>query len=146
MIFGPFFFFSFCWHISKLRSCILIVLSFQECPRLSGAHWLWISLFFFFSVLQCSACECDLGGSSSGAEVRIRHNQLYCNNCYLRFKCKRANQGENFLSFKKATSSHAFPWTCHHLPLKLPALEGQLLGFLACSTWRVQWMGHSLGF
>ncbi|EPY76873.1 LIM domain only protein 7-like protein [Camelus ferus] len=35
---------------------------------------------------QCTACERDLGGSSSGAEVRIRNSQLYCNDCYLRFK------------------------------------------------------------
>uniref|UniRef100_A0A8C0LJ50 LIM domain 7 n=1 Tax=Canis lupus dingo TaxID=286419 RepID=A0A8C0LJ50_CANLU len=46
-------------------------------------------LWWFFLVLQCVACECDLGGSSSGAEVRIRNHQLYCNDCYLRFKSGR---------------------------------------------------------
>ncbi|KAF6084233.1 LIM domain 7 [Phyllostomus discolor] len=55
-----------------------------------------LGLCYHLYCFKCSACECDLGGSSSGAEVRIRNNQLYCNNCYLRFKCKRANQGENF--------------------------------------------------
>ncbi|XP_006756416.1 PREDICTED: LIM domain only protein 7 isoform X3 [Myotis davidii] len=55
-----------------------------------------LGLCYHLYCFKCVACECDLGGSSSGAEVRIRNNQLYCNNCYLRFKCKRANQGENF--------------------------------------------------
>ncbi|XP_036156563.1 LIM domain only protein 7 isoform X5 [Myotis myotis] len=55
-----------------------------------------LGLCYHLYCFKCVACECDLGGSSSGAEVRIRNSQLYCNNCYLRFKCKRANQGENF--------------------------------------------------
>ncbi|KAK1342047.1 hypothetical protein QTO34_016800 [Cnephaeus nilssonii] len=55
-----------------------------------------LGLCYHLYCFKCVACECDLGGSSSGAEVRIRNNQLYCNNCYLRLKCKRANQGENF--------------------------------------------------
>ncbi|XP_053772328.1 LIM domain only protein 7 isoform X7 [Desmodus rotundus] len=48
-----------------------------------------LGLCYHLYCFKCSACECDLGGSSSGAEVRIRHNQLYCNNCYLRFKSGR---------------------------------------------------------
>uniref|UniRef100_A0A7N5P8K9 LIM domain 7 n=1 Tax=Ailuropoda melanoleuca TaxID=9646 RepID=A0A7N5P8K9_AILME len=68
-----------------------------------------LGLCYHLHCFKCVACECDLGGSSSGAEVRIRNHQLYCNDCYLRFKCKRANQGENFLSFKEASGSHAFP-------------------------------------
>ncbi|EHH29057.1 hypothetical protein EGK_09377, partial [Macaca mulatta] len=51
-----------------------------------------LGLCYHLHCFKCVACECDLGGSSSGAEVRIRNHQLYCNDCYLRFKCKRANQ------------------------------------------------------
>eukprot|EP00070_Physeter_catodon_P046737 XP_028353631.1 LIM domain only protein 7 isoform X8 [Physeter catodon] len=68
-----------------------------------------LGLCYHLHCFKCVACDRDLGGSSSGAEVRIRNNQLYCNDCYLRFKCKRANQGENFLSFTETTGSHAFP-------------------------------------
>ncbi|KAM9192640.1 LIM domain only protein 7 isoform 1-T1 [Dugong dugon] len=45
-----------------------------------------LGLCYHLHCFKCTACESDLGGSSSGAEVRIRNNQLYCNNCYLRFK------------------------------------------------------------
>ncbi|XP_066092661.1 LIM domain only protein 7 isoform X7 [Saccopteryx bilineata] len=48
-----------------------------------------LGLCYHLYCFKCIACECDLGGSSSGAEVRIRNNQLYCNNCYLRFKSGR---------------------------------------------------------
>ncbi|XP_060250541.1 LIM domain only protein 7 isoform X20 [Ovis aries] len=68
-----------------------------------------LGLCYHLHCFKCVACERDLGGSSSGAEVRIRNNQLYCNDCYLRFKCKRANQGENFLSFTESTGSHVLP-------------------------------------
>ncbi|XP_025219961.1 LIM domain only protein 7 isoform X6 [Theropithecus gelada] len=68
-----------------------------------------LGLCYHLHCFKCVACECDLGGSSSGAEVRIRNHQLYCNDCYLRFKCKRANQRENFLPFKETTGSHVFP-------------------------------------
>ncbi|XP_006140024.1 LIM domain only protein 7 isoform X3 [Tupaia chinensis] len=68
-----------------------------------------LGLCYHLHCFKCVACECDLGGSSSGAEVRIRNHQLYCNDCYLRFKCKRANQRENLLSFKETSGSHAFP-------------------------------------
>ncbi|XP_030618484.1 LIM domain only protein 7 isoform X6 [Delphinapterus leucas] len=68
-----------------------------------------LGLCYHLHCFKCVACDRDLGVSSSGAEVRIRNNQLYCNDCYLRLKCKRANQGENFLSFTETTGSHAFP-------------------------------------
>nr|XP_058132548.1 LIM domain only protein 7 isoform X2 [Dasypus novemcinctus] len=68
-----------------------------------------LGLCYHLHCFKCVACESVLGGSSSGAEVRIRNNQLYCNDCYLRFKCKRANQRENFLSFKETAGSHASP-------------------------------------
>ncbi|XP_074185494.1 LIM domain only protein 7 isoform X22 [Rhinolophus sinicus] len=48
-----------------------------------------LGLCFHLYCFKCVACECDLGGSSSGAEVRIRNNQLFCNDCYLRFKSGR---------------------------------------------------------
>ncbi|CAK6442805.1 unnamed protein product [Pipistrellus nathusii] len=48
-----------------------------------------LGLCYHLCCFKCVACECDLGGSSSGAEVRIRNNQLYCNNCYLRLKSGR---------------------------------------------------------
>ncbi|XP_036106100.1 LIM domain only protein 7 isoform X4 [Molossus molossus] len=48
-----------------------------------------LGLCYHLYCFKCVACECDLGGSSSGTEVRIRNNQLYCNNCYLRFKSGR---------------------------------------------------------
>ncbi|ELK11020.1 LIM domain only protein 7, partial [Pteropus alecto] len=48
-----------------------------------------LGLCYHLYCFKCVACECDLGGSSSGAEVRIRNNQLYCNDCYLRFKSGR---------------------------------------------------------
>ncbi|XP_010620661.1 LIM domain only protein 7 isoform X4 [Fukomys damarensis] len=48
-----------------------------------------LGLCYHLHCFKCVSCECDLGGSSSGAEVRIRNHQLYCNNCYLRFKSGR---------------------------------------------------------
>ncbi|KAM4699836.1 LIM domain only protein 7 isoform 8-T8 [Discoglossus pictus] len=45
-----------------------------------------LGLCYHLHCFKCVACECDLGGSESGAEVRIRNNDLYCNNCYVRFK------------------------------------------------------------
>ncbi|XP_053521490.1 LIM domain only protein 7 isoform X3 [Artibeus jamaicensis] len=48
-----------------------------------------LGLCYHLYCFKCSACECDLGSSSSGAEVRIRNSQLYCNNCYLRLKSGR---------------------------------------------------------
>nr|XP_055216484.1 LIM domain only protein 7 isoform X16 [Gorilla gorilla gorilla] len=48
-----------------------------------------LGLCYHLHCFKCVACECDLGASSSGAEVRIRNHQLYCNDCYLRFKSGR---------------------------------------------------------
>uniref|UniRef100_A0A2K5Q8A6 LIM domain 7 n=1 Tax=Cebus imitator TaxID=2715852 RepID=A0A2K5Q8A6_CEBIM len=49
-----------------------------------------LGLCYHLHCFKCVACQCDLGGSSSGAEVRIRNHQLYCNDCYLRFKLMTA--------------------------------------------------------
>lgn len=45
-----------------------------------------LGLCYHLHCFKCVACGCDLGGSRSGAEVRIRNNKLFCNDCYLRFK------------------------------------------------------------
>ncbi|NXG30000.1 LMO7 protein, partial [Dromaius novaehollandiae] len=47
-----------------------------------------LGLCYHLHCFKCVACGCDLGGSRSGAEVRIRNNELFCNNCYIRFKSK----------------------------------------------------------
>ncbi|XP_013372015.1 PREDICTED: LIM domain only protein 7 isoform X9 [Chinchilla lanigera] len=48
-----------------------------------------LGLCYHLHCFKCVSCECDLGGSCTGAEVRIRNHQLYCNDCYLRFKSGR---------------------------------------------------------
>ncbi|XP_040396016.1 LIM domain only protein 7 isoform X20 [Cygnus olor] len=45
-----------------------------------------LGLCYHLHCFKCVACGCDLGGSRSGAEVRIRNNKLFCNDCYIRFK------------------------------------------------------------
>ncbi|XP_018420818.1 PREDICTED: LIM domain only protein 7 [Nanorana parkeri] len=45
-----------------------------------------LGLCFHLHCFKCIACETDLGGSQSGAEVRIRNNDLFCNSCYIKFK------------------------------------------------------------
>ncbi|XP_017581316.1 PREDICTED: LIM domain only protein 7 isoform X13 [Corvus brachyrhynchos] len=45
-----------------------------------------LGLCYHLPCFKCVACGCDLGGSRSGAEVRIRNNKLFCNDCYIRFK------------------------------------------------------------
>uniref|UniRef100_A0A8C3UL15 LIM domain 7 n=1 Tax=Catharus ustulatus TaxID=91951 RepID=A0A8C3UL15_CATUS len=47
-----------------------------------------LGLCYHLHCFKCVACGCDLGGSRSGAEVRIRNNKLFCNDCYIRFKTK----------------------------------------------------------
>ncbi|NXJ79726.1 LMO7 protein, partial [Trogon melanurus] len=47
-----------------------------------------LGLCYHLHCFKCVACGCDLGGSRSGAEVRIRNNKLFCNDCYIRFKSK----------------------------------------------------------
>lgn len=48
-----------------------------------------LGLCYHIQCFKCVACESDLGGSQTGAEVRIRNNELYCNSCYTRFKTLR---------------------------------------------------------
>ncbi|XP_019385329.1 PREDICTED: LIM domain only protein 7 isoform X6 [Crocodylus porosus] len=45
-----------------------------------------LGLCYHLHCFKCVACKCNLGGSGSGAEVRIRNNELFCNDCYIRFK------------------------------------------------------------
>ncbi|NXG41245.1 LMO7 protein, partial [Psilopogon haemacephalus] len=45
-----------------------------------------LGLCYHLQCFKCVACGCDLGGSHTGAEVRIRNNKLFCNDCYIRFK------------------------------------------------------------
>uniref|UniRef100_A0A8C9VN26 LIM domain 7 n=1 Tax=Scleropages formosus TaxID=113540 RepID=A0A8C9VN26_SCLFO len=45
-----------------------------------------LGLCYHLSCFKCISCKSDLGGSESGAEVRIRNRQLYCNSCYIRIK------------------------------------------------------------
>ncbi|XP_010078709.1 PREDICTED: LIM domain only protein 7, partial [Pterocles gutturalis] len=45
-----------------------------------------LGLCYHLHCFKCVACGCDLGGSRAGAEVRIRNNKLFCNDCYIRFK------------------------------------------------------------
>ncbi|XP_025019216.1 LIM domain only protein 7 isoform X4 [Python bivittatus] len=45
-----------------------------------------LGLCYHLHCFKCVACEGNLGGSQAGAEVRIRNSELFCNNCYLRFK------------------------------------------------------------
>ncbi|NXR46765.1 LMO7 protein, partial [Hippolais icterina] len=45
-----------------------------------------LGLCYHLHCFKCVACGCDLGGARSGAEVRIRNNKLFCNDCYIRFK------------------------------------------------------------
>uniref|UniRef100_A0A670IIZ7 LIM domain 7 n=1 Tax=Podarcis muralis TaxID=64176 RepID=A0A670IIZ7_PODMU len=47
-----------------------------------------LGLCYHLHCFKCNACGCDLGGSQAGTEVRIRNNELFCNDCYLRFKSK----------------------------------------------------------
>ncbi|XP_041115683.1 LIM domain only protein 7 isoform X14 [Polyodon spathula] len=45
-----------------------------------------LGLFYHLTCFKCIACHSELGGSESGAEVRIRNHQLHCNSCYVKFK------------------------------------------------------------
>uniref|UniRef100_H3AZR0 LIM domain 7 n=1 Tax=Latimeria chalumnae TaxID=7897 RepID=H3AZR0_LATCH len=47
-----------------------------------------LGLYYHLYCFKCVACKSDLGGSESGAEVRIRNNELYCNDCYTKIKEK----------------------------------------------------------
>uniref|UniRef100_A0A8D2L894 LIM domain 7 n=1 Tax=Varanus komodoensis TaxID=61221 RepID=A0A8D2L894_VARKO len=45
-----------------------------------------LGLCYHLHCFKCVACERELGGSQAGTEVRIRNNELFCNDCYLRLK------------------------------------------------------------
>ncbi|MCJ8732581.1 hypothetical protein PDJAM_G00212950 [Pangasius djambal] len=45
-----------------------------------------LGLCYHLQCFKCIQCKIDLGGSESGAEVRIRNKQLFCNSCYMRVK------------------------------------------------------------
>ncbi|XP_065148776.2 LIM domain only protein 7 isoform X4 [Paramisgurnus dabryanus] len=45
-----------------------------------------LGLCYHLTCFKCINCRSELGGSEAGAEVRIRHQQLYCNTCYTRLK------------------------------------------------------------
>ncbi|XP_052401773.1 LIM domain only protein 7b isoform X2 [Carassius gibelio] len=46
-----------------------------------------LELCFHIGCFKCVSCRADLGrGSESGAQVRVRHRQLFCNTCYNRIR------------------------------------------------------------
>ncbi|XP_067890438.1 LIM domain only protein 7 isoform X8 [Heterodontus francisci] len=45
-----------------------------------------LGLCYHLHCFKCTSCSVDLGGTESGAEVRVRNNRLYCNACYIQFK------------------------------------------------------------
>ncbi|XP_077102891.1 LIM domain only protein 7b isoform X24 [Siphateles boraxobius] len=46
-----------------------------------------LELCFHIGCFKCVSCRTDLGrGIESGAQVRVRHRQLFCNNCYSRIR------------------------------------------------------------
>ncbi|XP_053184624.1 LIM domain only protein 7-like isoform X1 [Scomber japonicus] len=64
------------------------ICTFCDTPLGKGAAMIIesLGLCFHLGCFKCIDCKSDLGGSEAGAEVRIRHKQLYCNSCYMRFK------------------------------------------------------------
>ncbi|XP_016297976.1 LIM domain only protein 7-like [Sinocyclocheilus anshuiensis] len=46
-----------------------------------------LELCFHIGCFKCVSCRTDLGrGAESGAQVRVRHRQLFCNSCYSRIR------------------------------------------------------------
>ncbi|XP_078258423.1 LIM domain only protein 7-like isoform X2 [Rhinoraja longicauda] len=45
-----------------------------------------LGLCYHLHCFKCISCSVDLGGTESGAEVRVRNNKLFCNACYTQFK------------------------------------------------------------
>ncbi|XP_067297497.1 LIM domain only protein 7b [Pseudorasbora parva] len=46
-----------------------------------------LELCFHIGCFKCVSCRTDLGrGAESGAQVRVRHGQLFCNTCYSRIR------------------------------------------------------------
>ncbi|XP_036395867.1 LIM domain only protein 7 [Megalops cyprinoides] len=64
------------------------ICTFCDTPLGKGAAMIIesLGLCYHLGCFKCIDCKADLGGSESGAEVRIRNRQLYCNSCYIRFK------------------------------------------------------------
>ncbi|KAG7467104.1 hypothetical protein MATL_G00149840 [Megalops atlanticus] len=64
------------------------ICTFCDTPLGKGAAMIIesLGLCYHLGCFKCIDCKADLGGSESGAEVRIRNRQLYCNSCYVRFK------------------------------------------------------------
>ncbi|XP_070693638.1 LIM domain only protein 7 isoform X2 [Pempheris klunzingeri] len=64
------------------------ICTFCDTPLGKGAAMIIesLGLCYHLGCFKCIDCKSDLGGSQAGAEVRIRHKQLYCNFCYMRLK------------------------------------------------------------
>ncbi|MBN3319469.1 LMO7 protein, partial [Atractosteus spatula] len=80
-------------HISILQSRSVSgkkICAYCDAPLGKGAAMVIesLGLCYHLQCFKCIDCGSDLGGSETGAEVRIRNRQLYCNSCYLRFKSK----------------------------------------------------------
>ncbi|XP_051881844.1 LIM domain only protein 7-like isoform X2 [Pristis pectinata] len=45
-----------------------------------------LGLCYHLHCFKCISCSVDLGGTESGAEVRVRNNNLFCNACYAQYK------------------------------------------------------------
>ncbi|XP_069746647.1 LIM domain only protein 7-like isoform X2 [Narcine bancroftii] len=45
-----------------------------------------LGLCYHLHCFKCISCSVDLGGTESGAEVRVRNNNLFCNDCYAQSK------------------------------------------------------------
>ncbi|XP_072114883.1 LIM domain only protein 7-like isoform X7 [Mobula birostris] len=45
-----------------------------------------LGLCYHLHCFKCTSCSVDLGGTESGAEVRVRNNSLFCNSCYAQYK------------------------------------------------------------
>ncbi|XP_060732427.1 LIM domain only protein 7 isoform X6 [Tachysurus vachellii] len=69
--------------VSGRKTC-----TFCDMPLGKGAAMIIesLGLCFHLQCFKCCQCKADLGGSESGAEVRIRNKQLFCNSCYMRLK------------------------------------------------------------
>ncbi|XP_047670596.1 LIM domain only protein 7 isoform X4 [Tachysurus fulvidraco] len=69
--------------VSGKKTC-----TFCDMPLGKGAAMIIesLGLCFHLQCFKCCQCKADLGGSESGAEVRIRNKQLFCNSCYMRLK------------------------------------------------------------
>lgn len=50
-----------------------------------------LGLCYHLHCFKCISCSVDLGGTESGAEVRVRNNNLFCNACYTQYKVGQSN-------------------------------------------------------